>query len=1209
MSIAVSEPKECNPESDFRKGRGKALPKGRAGTRVIVRQCRTCPLWRTEPCLKTWRLLCAGKRSAQIHPVTNFLTEDLLKQAIIKFSLLAVAAALSACTPATSGNHHLSITGGNLALVAKPADTTTELAQLTRYRGQTSFLDREPRWRGMPGRAGQPAPAPSAPTGGGAKREQQESDVFKVGAAGSKLLYLMNQYRGLQVVSFAKGEEQPELLGRAATLGNSVDQMYSDLTRNRLISLEHDYKYADGQDQSHSMLVVYDVADPKKPTLQRSVDVSGLIADSRIVGDVLYVASRQGETGLVTSYSLTSPDLHLIEQHTLSLPVAYGENMNIIESEENGATNYYLVAVLSNSSWGWWQNSSVIDVVDISDAKGKIHPMMSVATKGFVRERSQTTIRNRTLVVTSNYDPKETQPALGQPSVGHPSQPNPPIGARQVLRIAVETFRFPEANSEIISDDEAQFRKLNIQRQLQGHFGTDLDQLQDQLMNDPKLGLKGRFIRTGEALRKLFDDTIITVGDGSGLSAQLQDVRVQDGLLYAFWVPRDQIDPFDLFDMTQPEKGIQYLGRLHFDGWIERAIPMTFQGRKFVLGLGWINPVVDNENGRRQPQAMIFEVKQVGKTLKAVEVAQLSLEGSNIWTNFNGQDKMVEVRNTTADQGEILFGADRFDKGDYSGGGQIIRFDLNKAAQGQGEGLSQGPFLSGGAEWIRRVFTNTEINRINSFSDHALATFSAPQATGDMHPVNILELARNIAGYETLKSAEGPVGVQIVTDGYWGSQGATTDLRSVKSDNVDVEVAQSSSRLTVPGTYVGRMIDPVSGDLLLVTSKYTSAQAQDGKWTYTSVVRLTRVGVKSFTLTEVAHEEWTLSDSNQTTVPGADPVLGLERPLMRLADGSTLVQVGQTVRKVDLTNGVHTEVLALDKSCALADRSSFQLNQFNGVPYMSSEQRINSRDFADELFTRGYFSPVTINAKSIACQATYNVPGSVQTVNANGDLMVDNTWVTDMRVIKKDAKQGYDYVQADTQHSLLSLTIVNGLATLKDEAVLADASSYGPIPYRMSMPCPGCGYGRSPSDFKVLGSDLVSVTANSGQGRLDLYRVGADAMIEKESRTFSVDLDGAPSTLGLIASPMVAGQTPKEMFAVLKSDRQVQIVRWTTQDLRPQVQKIAVVNERNELQPAADIVTVAGSWWSSDDVHYSPELGSFELALGWNGLTQIRLAK
>ena len=84
----------------------------------------------------------------------------------------------------------------------------------------------------------------------GGKRDIQEADIFKIGKPGSKLLYLLNNYRGLQVVSFAKGEDQPELLGRVEATGNWPDAMYFDAAHDRLIVLENNYQSNDSRRRS-----------------------------------------------------------------------------------------------------------------------------------------------------------------------------------------------------------------------------------------------------------------------------------------------------------------------------------------------------------------------------------------------------------------------------------------------------------------------------------------------------------------------------------------------------------------------------------------------------------------------------------------------------------------------------------------------------------------------------------------------------------------------------------------------------------------------------------------------------------------------------------------------------------------------------------------------------------------------------------------------
>src|SRR5207248_2394162 len=114
------------------------------------------------------------------------------------------------------------------------------------------------------------------------------------------------------------------------------------------------------------------------------------------------------------------------------------------------------------------------------------------------------------------------------------------------------------------------YRKLAIERQLKGKDGDAREAMYSTLVADAQIGIQGRFVKTADGkLRKILPDSVVTVGDTTGLSARLQDVRYVGNLLYVFWVPHNQIDPFDLFDISAPQNGVKYLSRLQFDGWIE----------------------------------------------------------------------------------------------------------------------------------------------------------------------------------------------------------------------------------------------------------------------------------------------------------------------------------------------------------------------------------------------------------------------------------------------------------------------------------------------------------------------------------------------------------------------------------------------------------------------------------------------------------------
>jgi hypothetical protein len=687
--------------------------------------------------------------------------------------------------------------------------------------------------------------APTADAQGSADpRAIQESDIFKVGSKGSKLLFLLNTYRGLQVVSYKNGADSPRLLARVSATGNNPDDMYYDEAGERLVVLERlwfdqnsgSYNY----NRNQSRVLVYDVSNPAEPKISQSIPFEGEIAESRMVGDILYIASsvrpnywdrrngnRQEPKGMVHSFKM-GKSIQKIQSVNLNLPAAHRENMNIVEVKKNGRYHYYLLAVLSEARWSWWDRQSLVEVVDISDTSGKINPVMVASTKGQVRERSSTTIKNDTLVVVSNSFIQNS--------------PNNRNRWRRTGLITVETFNLPTSKSEVISEDKATLRKLWIQDQIERAPDSEKAALRKKLTTTGQYKLSGVFVETKKgSLRKMTADFEDTRGDSTGLSANLQDVRFVGDFLYAFWVPQNNIDPFELYDFRNPEKGVPHIKRLQFDGWVEHAIPVTYDNRQFVIGRGGEIKVTQNPvNGRNQqmrfPKSILFEVfKGRNGKWRAEDMAELTLSNSNVWANLNRGDKYIDVKFTGAGKGSIMFqisGSDRSSTGRYKSfsGGKLVDFDLAAAASGDvDETFTEGPVLKGPSGWLKRVFRNPEVDRVNTFSDQALATFDVNKAllknkkpsTALVDAVNVLELARNIRGYSEISKGSG-LGVQIVSNNnYWYSYGQNeqkTELRLVKSDLADSELDKVKSKVEIKGNYEKHLYDKKLGVLMIIST-------------------------------------------------------------------------------------------------------------------------------------------------------------------------------------------------------------------------------------------------------------------------------------------------------------------------------------------------------------------------------------------------------
>lgn len=912
-------------------------------------------------------------------------------------------------------------------LAPAPVGKPTQLDLAKRYRGQTEFLQTQI----ARGRMGDPPSAAekAAPAGGG--RAEQEADIFKIGKSGSKLLFLLNSYRGLQVVSYAEGPNSPRLLGRVKPTGNYPRDMYYDSKNDRLIVLENLWQ---SDVAAEGRLVIYDVKTPAAPKIVETVKFKGNYADSRMVGDVLYLATsvppRSGDwnntseksKGYVMSFGLSAGAVRLVEEKQLELPSVYGELMNMVQVGSGPSAKYYLLSVQSESSWIWWDRQSQVQVIDISDPQGHIRPVMVVSVKGRVKERSHTSIQDGQLVVVSNYS----------------------IGADQQrrLRVAVEAFQLPTDQAEVISETEAEYRRLHIDRELSKVTEGEREARRQQLLKDKELGLGGRYVRsTTGSLKKLVADSAVTVGDDEGQSADVQDVRYADGLLYVFWVPANQVDPFDLFDVSQLQtQGVQYLGRLKFNGWVAKAIPVTYSGRRFVVGLGWVVPPVNNEQNRRKPQAKIFEIRQNGRQIESVEVrgAELHLSRENLWANFNLGDKFFEPRIGSDGTGVIMFPADLFSSTGYAQGGQLVHVDLNKVLAGQPkEALREGAFLAAPVGWLQRIFSNPEVDRVNTFSNEALGTFDPKQASasGLTQAVHILELARNLVSYLEL----GGYGVQVIHQQDWfRSDEAKTQLRVTTKTQPDAEKDQVRSLLELPGAYQAHAV--LEGQLWVHTreSKYLQ-DGQNSKSVETDRVFISQLlengELKLIAQADLVSERhWGRENSNTESVYDSEVKLlslGKEGVLLNLSNGAAVA------RRQD--QAISLSRMALAK-CGETENRMQRVREISQQLYLLATEALPKATDGDLVFVKNYLAPLTVKGQTGTCGPQVNIPGEPVMITDKGEMLTSDTWLVDVVTqVAGDRK----YSVPRTAHGLTAVKMnAQGSATLVDQL---EDSQYGEV--------------------------------------------------------------------------------------------------------------------------------------------------------------------
>jgi len=1135
-------------------------------------------------------------------------SHQIIRTSIWKMS--AVAVLLAAC----SGQSNSKL-ADSAHFQPIPANKSSVEARLSRYHGQTEFLNVETSFGGPIF-----AKAASATESARSARAVQEADVFKVGKPGSNLLFLLNNHRGLQVVSFAKGAAQPELLGRVEATGNYPDSMYYQTEQDRLIVVERVWTNDEGQQvdwqEQKSRVLAYDVSNPAKPVLAQQVEFTGEAADSRMVGDVLYVAvsvrpeenrwnnTEEKPEGRVYAFKLADK-IEQVADQKLALPT-YRENMNIVEVVNSDSTfSYYLVATLSNSTWGWWwDRSSAVEVIDISSEEGTIKPLMIAPIKGNVLERSSTQIKNNTLIVVSNYVSDE---------------------GTQRQRVAVETYKFPTGKkSEELSSDEVKFRKMFIERELKNAIGLSPEELAAKkaaLESDSKLGLKGFFERTEAGnLEKALADSVVTLGDTTGQHASLQDVRFDGDMLYAFWVPANFIDPLDIFDISKPENGVTHIAHLEFEGWIERSFPIKFKGKNYILGLGTIVPSTNNEEGARHPQARLIEIRKLANgKVKAIDVADLTLKDSRVWSQLNGDDKAVELNWTNPEQGQgsVLFRVDQFSDREWVQGGKLVHFDLSKAETS--DVFEEGSLLKAEWGWLKRVFTNKEINKINTFSDEELRIYEGQGQRGEVaQAIGMLELARDIKGFVTLNDKQA---VQIVAKGgndwMWNAAApaAKTELRLVSSARADAELAKAQSVLVLDGSFVSQL-KTESGLLVLTQTVERTSVTENGE---------TREETKNiFNLNLVkanGNRLETSATSSIVTAPNIEgdlfSTMGLVRRrhsyaianLLRTADGKIYLSASGELHKVKTTNqslslvkvsinGLTVEN-ARNKSVQLID-GQLLLTWSIVVDTEGNVAPANEGQASGGLFPRRrhvtqfvahYVASLSENDGTLIVGKALNIPGML--VSINGDrLMTNDNRLIDTIVQGEGENKWTNHI---VRNVLTSLVVVDAGASLRDMYDPSGDSENRWSSILGSLQTIGAG--------QFMFVEEKSWEDNSTQHTFSTLSTDAEGRILKQSKV--IDLAMPHARLAQLE------QVNGEWLGVLTSGRQMQLVRFASADARPEVLKLRKVGVDFRAGKKAEVVALPGYSWYGTDIEFGQNGANtaINFVLGLEGVAQVLIAK
>jgi hypothetical protein len=272
--------------------------------------------------------------------------------------------------------------------------------------GQDQFVSQAPQ-NGQGGQggvmtAGGVAGTPTAQTNGttssSGQRTIQEADIYKVVG---NTLYMLNTYRGLQILDVSN-LAAPQLIAKVPVVGNPIDLYVEGTTAYVVVSDYFFYGWGfltPGLDGAADMTApsitsqvwAIDVSQPANPVVLSRLPVDGNVDQTRIVGNILYVQSRQwswwypgvdsDNTNLtyVASFDITDPT-HLKQVDRVDFPTqGWDTHANVSTTR----------ITLSQTGWQQASNNQVTNfqVVDISDPGGKMATGATFTIPGAVTDR------------------------------------------------------------------------------------------------------------------------------------------------------------------------------------------------------------------------------------------------------------------------------------------------------------------------------------------------------------------------------------------------------------------------------------------------------------------------------------------------------------------------------------------------------------------------------------------------------------------------------------------------------------------------------------------------------------------------------------------------------------------------------------------------------------------------------------------------------
>lgn len=257
-----------------------------------------------------------------------------------------------------------------------------------------------------PSAGGADAGAPASDAGaraddGAESRTVEEADLYRF--VGDRL-YVLNSYRGLYVFDVSD-PDHPRELGRMPLVGHPVEMYVRGDRAYAILSDYFTYWYDERAfDEAGlspywgSRIVAIDLSDPEDPTELGDVLLDGYVADTRLVGDVIYaVANRYAWWGTPGVRESETRDLTMLTSIDIGDPTRITE-VQRMELEGLGwfvhATSDAFVIAGTQYDETSWEAHTEVRYVDISDPSGRLAARGTLRLEGSVQDDSALDVRN-----------------------------------------------------------------------------------------------------------------------------------------------------------------------------------------------------------------------------------------------------------------------------------------------------------------------------------------------------------------------------------------------------------------------------------------------------------------------------------------------------------------------------------------------------------------------------------------------------------------------------------------------------------------------------------------------------------------------------------------------------------------------------------------------------------------------------------------------